>query len=71
MKKAQYIDIQFNGYMGVDFSQPNLTMQKIKEITSALVEKGTIAYCPTVCTTEMSTYERNLTMLADAIDDLI
>ncbi len=69
MQKAGFIDIQSNGYKGVDFSAEDLTLDQIRTATRMLVQDGTIAYCPTVCTTSMATYRRNLPLIAEAMRD--
>ena len=64
-----FVDLQVNGWMGVDFMSPELSVEKIKEITKALVARGTIAYCPTLITGSVDLYERNLKLLAEAASD--
>ncbi|HUV14788.1 MAG TPA: hypothetical protein VMY18_14175, partial [Acidobacteriota bacterium] len=64
-----FIDLQVNGYLGVDFSEPGLTLDEVRMVTHALVERGTIAYCPTVITSSPDTYEQNLPVLAQAMEE--
>lgn len=61
------IDIQVNGYQGIDFSAPGLTVDDVRKATLALVRKGTAAYCPTVVTSMPAVYEQNLPVLARAM----
>ena len=42
------IDIQINGYMGVDFSDQELTPGMMEEATMALWKEGVTSYLPTV-----------------------
>jgi len=69
MLKRGFIDLQVNGYMGIDFSEPGLTLDEVRMVTHALVERGTIAYCPTVITSSPDTYEQNLPVLAQALEE--
>ncbi len=64
-----WVDLQVNGYEGVDFSAPGLTVADIRRATLALVKRGTAAYCPTMITSELSRYEENLPVLAAAMED--
>jgi len=69
MKKSGFIDIQVNGYKGIDFSAETLTLEQILTATRELAKDGTCAYCPTVCTASMDIYRRNLPLLAEAMRD--
>ena len=69
MSKAGFIDIQSNGYQGIDFSSETLTLDQIRTATRELVKVGTIAYCPTICTGAMDMYHRNLALMAEAMRD--
>ncbi len=64
-----FVDLQVNGFMGVDFSAPGLTVADVRRATLALAERGTAAYCPTVVTNELATYEQNLPVLAQAMKE--
>lgn len=63
------IDIQINGYMGVDFSGPNLTVEDVIKATKALWEVGVTSYFPTVITQDISIIKKNLAILAKAKDN--
>ncbi|MCX7804480.1 MAG: amidohydrolase family protein [Planctomycetota bacterium] len=67
--KGGLVDLQVNGYLGVEFSSPKLTMDGIRTLTKALVERGTGAYCPTVITSPEEIYRRNLPLIASAMRD--
>lgn len=67
--KNGFVDIQNNGWMGSDFSQPGLTADRVKEITRDLVSKGTIAYCPTMITADPDVYKDNLSAITEAMKD--
>lgn len=66
---AGWVDLQVNGYGGVDFSKPGLTIAEIRRVTRELVQRGTAAYCPTVVTSELPAYEATLPVLAAAMDE--
>jgi N-acetylglucosamine-6-phosphate deacetylase len=59
-----FIDVQLNGAFGVDFSSPSLTAEDVKHVTRRLLRFGCTAVCPTVVTSEPSTYARVLPLLA-------
>ena len=63
------IDIQINGYMGVDFSGPNLTVEKVRKATEALWRAGVTSYFPTIITNDIATIKENLAVLASAVED--
>ncbi len=44
------IDIQINGYMGVDFAGPYLTLNEIRKATRELWKEGVTTYLPTLIT---------------------
>ncbi len=62
------IDLQVNGYDGVDFSSPDLTPEGIQKTSDAMLRLGVVGYCPTVITAPMEVYERNLPMIAKAAE---
>ncbi|MFH1478012.1 MAG: N-acetylglucosamine-6-phosphate deacetylase [Verrucomicrobiota bacterium] len=64
-----FIDIQLNGFKGINFSAPDLTLDQFRLATRELVKAGTAAYCPTVVTGPMAMYRRNLPILAAAMRD--
>lgn len=66
---AGFVDLQNNGWMGVDFSAEGLTTDVVKRITAELVARGTTAFCPTVITASAERYRENLGVIAEAMDD--
>lgn len=64
-----WVDVQVNGYVGVDFSVPGLTLEGVRRVTRELVRRGTAAYCPTVITNEEPVYAENLPVLAAAMEE--
>ncbi|MBX2842792.1 MAG: N-acetylglucosamine-6-phosphate deacetylase [Flammeovirgaceae bacterium] len=63
------IDIQINGYMGVDFSGPDLTIEGVKKATKALWKAGVTTYFPTIITSDISQMKTNFAILAKAMED--
>lgn len=63
------IDIQINGYMGVDFSGPDLTVEGVKKATKALWKAGVTSYLPTVITSDIALIKKNFAILARAKQD--
>jgi N-acetylglucosamine-6-phosphate deacetylase len=61
-----WIDLQVNGLRGIDFSDPNLNAKQIERLSSALLERGVVAYCPTVISSTLDVYEHNLPLIAEA-----
>lgn len=62
-----FIDLQVNGYLGVDFSSPDLTEEDFIAACESLFRAGTAAFLPTVITCPLDVYERNLPMIASVI----
>lgn len=62
-----WVDLQVNGYMGVNFSAPGLTVEDVRLVTRELVSRGTAAYCPTLVTSALEDYASTLPVLARAM----
>jgi len=63
------IDIQINGYVGVDFSGPDLTVEDVKKATKALWKAGVTSYFPTIITSDIERIKKNFAILAKAKKD--
>ena len=63
------IDNQVNGYMGVDFSSPGLTMEDVRKVTQSLWKVGVTTYLPTIVTSPHQRLVENFAVLADATHD--
>ena len=48
--KDGWVDLQVNGYAGVDFNAPGLTVEAVKTVTERLEADGTSGYLPTLVT---------------------
>ena len=62
------VDLQVNGFGGIDFSSPSLRPEQVDTVVERLEKEGTTVFCPTVVTTSWRTYEHVLPILADAIE---
>ena len=69
MPRKGFIDVQNNGWKGVDFTASGLTVARVREATLDLLSRGTLAYCPTVITGDPAIYKENLRVLAEAMKD--
>lgn len=69
MTRQGLIDLQVNGYLGISFTEPGLTVNDVRKVTFDLLARGTLAYCPTVVTGPEADYERNFAVIAEAMAD--
>jgi N-acetylglucosamine-6-phosphate deacetylase len=60
------IDVQINGYVGVDFSGPDLTLEGVIKATKALWKAGVTTYFPTIITSDLDLIKKNFAILAEA-----
>lgn len=63
-----FVDLQVNGYLGTDFSSPNLTRDSLAAACSALLDHGTAAFLPTMVSSAIEVYERNLDLIAEVAE---
>jgi N-acetylglucosamine-6-phosphate deacetylase len=63
------IDIQVNGYMGVDFSNQELNPALMEKATRALWKEGVTTYLPTVITRDQERLARSFSLLARAMEN--
>lgn len=63
--KAEWIDLQINGYGGVDFNAPGLTVEQVVAVTERLEQDGTAGYLPTFVTGDPDMVLANLRVLAE------
>jgi N-acetylglucosamine-6-phosphate deacetylase len=69
MTLSGFVDLQVNGYAGVDFTNHALSRAQIDSTVQALYQQGTAMFLPTVITAPWETYARVLPLLAEAIAD--
>ena len=53
--KPIWVDLQVNGYAGVDFNSPGLTVKAVREVVARLNADGTAAFLPTLVTGDPET----------------
>jgi N-acetylglucosamine-6-phosphate deacetylase len=61
-----FIDIQVNGFAGVDFSSPDLDAEKAISVLPAIWSSGATTLCPTLITNSLSALARNFAILEQA-----
>ncbi len=59
-----FVDLQVNGYLGVDFSDADLSEDAFVHACRRLRAAGTVAFLPTIITSPLAVYERNLKLMA-------
>jgi N-acetylglucosamine-6-phosphate deacetylase len=63
------IDLQVNGYMGVDFSDQELSPELMHKATAALWKEGVTTYLPTLITRDHERLAKSFSLLAEVLDD--
>lgn len=63
------IDMQINGYLGVDFSDQNLTPQKMRKAIVGLYKEGVTSFLPTVITNDPDSLLHSFKLLAAALQE--
>ena len=66
-KVPGFVDLQVNGFLGVDFSEDNLTEAEFVRVSKELLNRGTAAFLPTVVTNSEENYRRNFPIIAKAM----
>ena len=64
--KAEWIDLQINGYGGVDFNAPGLSVDQVIAVTERLERDGTAGYLPTFVTGDPEMVLANMRVLVEA-----
>lgn len=65
-----FVDLQVNGYAGINFSCADLRREQVDLVVEMLAAEGTTAFCATVITSAPEVYEHALPILADACREL-
>ncbi len=63
------IDIQINGYMGIDFADQDLSIEGIREAVRALWKEGVTSFLPTLITADRESLKTSFSILSQALDD--
>lgn len=66
--KKEYIDLQVNGFAGVDFSTLELSYDSFMKAADAVFASGTAIFLPTIVTSDVPLYERNIGIIRDAVE---
>jgi len=61
-----FVDIQVNGFAGVDFSSPDLDAEKAISVLPAIWSTGATSFCPTLITNSLPALARNFNVLEKA-----
>ena len=64
MEVPGLVDLQVNGYKGVDFSSQDLTEDDFTRACHEIIKSGTTAFLPTMISSPESVYEHNLPIIA-------
>ena len=64
--KAEWVDLQINGYAGVDFNAPGLTVDQVVAVTERLDQDGTVGYLPTIVTGDPAPAVATLRVIVEA-----
>lgn len=68
MKRDGFVDLQVNGFGGIDFSSPDLTLDDIIHVTRELNHQGTAKFLPTIVSSPPVIYAHNLPLFARAME---
>ena len=63
------VDLQINGFKGIDFNTIGLTIADLKTLTQILLQKGITTYYPTVISNSDIATESLLKVIAKACDN--
>ncbi len=61
-----FIDLQCNGFAGVDFCAPDLAPEQLQSVLPAIWRTGVTAFCPTLITMSQKALIRNLSVMEEA-----
>lgn len=68
MKIPGLIDLQVNGFKGVDFSDAQLGVESFTTACRQILASGTSAFLPTVVTSSPKVYRHNLPLIANVLN---
>lgn len=61
-----FIDIQVNGFAGIDINAPNFQGDDLVDVCRNLIETGVTAFCPTLISADYGRLARNIATIRDA-----
>ena len=59
-----FLDLQINGGFGVDFSNPDITIQDVEYVSRKLLQHGCTSFLPTLVTSSPEVYRKVLPLMA-------
>jgi N-acetylglucosamine-6-phosphate deacetylase len=62
-----FVDLQVNGFLGVDFAGPDLAEEQFAEACLGVLHRGVAAFLPTIITCPADVCRRNLSLIAKAM----
>ncbi|HJO94371.1 MAG TPA: hypothetical protein QF753_13300 [Victivallales bacterium] len=62
-----FVDLQINGYMGVDFSSNKLDRESCITAFQGIIDSGTLLFLPTIITSNLNIYDKNIQIISDLI----
>lgn len=62
-----FTDIQVNGYAGLDYSSPNLSVDEVETICATIASSGTLRHCATIITSPRENINRSCKVIATAV----
>lgn len=60
------VDLQINGFKGMDFNASPLSYQVVLDMTYALLKEGITSYCPTIITNKDETIKSHIKSIVEA-----
>jgi N-acetylglucosamine-6-phosphate deacetylase len=63
-----YVDLQVNGFLGIDFNQPTITVAELRKAAEAMRAEGVRSALPTIITGSLADMSRCIGTLHDAIE---
>lgn len=64
-----FVDLQVNGYKGVDFSSSDLTRERFVFACKELIKTGTVLFLPTIISSSVEIYQQNLKLISDVLEE--
>ena len=66
--KREYVDLQVNGFAGVDFSTLELDYDSFMKAAEKIFSTDTAVFLPTIVTSDIPLYERNISIIKNAVE---
>ncbi len=63
------VDIQVNGYKGINFSDPSLTEEDFKKTCHSILNEFAFMFVPTIISSPLEVYKNNLPLISKVIDE--